>query len=120
MDIRDKKLQIQGNLRKLSKNEYINKRPELSRMVNNLESAIHQDCYKILVLGEFKRGKSTLVNALLGRSIVPMDVLPETATLNEVVYSDTPFVKVFYSNGLVEDGTLSAEFLQRFYDNAEN
>lgn len=120
MDIRDKKLQIQGNLRKLSKNEYINKRPELSRMVNNLESAIHQDCYKILVLGEFKRGKSTLVNALLGRSIVPMDVLPETATLNEVVYSDTPFVKVFYSNGLVEDGTLSAEFLQRFSANAEN
>lgn len=120
MDIRDKKLQIQGNLRKLSKNEYINKRPELSRMVNNLESAIHQDCYKILVLGEFKRGKSTLVNALLGRSIVPMDVLPETATLNEVVYSDTPFVKVFYSNGLVEDGILSAEFLQRFSASAEN
>ena len=120
MDIRDKKLQIQGNLRKLSKNEYISKRPELSQMVNNLESAIHQDCYKILVLGEFKRGKSTLVNALLGRSIVPMDVLPETATLNEVVYSDTPFVKVFYSNGLVEDGTLSAEFLQRFSANAEN
>ena len=120
MDIRDKKLQIQGNLRKLSKNEYINKRPELSRMVNNLESAIHQDCYKILVLGEFKRGKSTLVNALLGRSIVPIDVLPETATLNEVVYSDTPFVKVFYSNGLVEDGILSAEFLQRFSASAEN
>ena len=120
MDIRDKKLQIQGNLRKLSKNEYISKRPELSQMVNNLESAIHQDCYKILVLGEFKRGKSTLVNALLGCSIVPMDVLPETATLNEVVYSDTPFVKVFYSNGLVEDGTLSAEFLQRFSANAEN
>lgn len=120
MDIRDKKLQIQGNLRKLSKNEYISKRPELSQMVNNLESEIHQDCYKILVLGEFKRGKSTLVNALLGRSIVPMDVLPETATLNEVVYSDTPFVKVFYSNGLVEDGTLSAEFLQRFSANAEN
>ena len=120
MDVQDRKIQIQGNLRKLSKNEYISKRPELLQMVNDLETTIHKDCYKILVLGEFKRGKSTLVNALLGRSIVPMDVLPETATLNEVVYSETPYVKVFYSNGLVEDGTLSAEFLQRFSANAEN
>ena len=120
MDVQDRKLQIQGNLRTLSKNEYISKRPELLEMVNDLEATIHNDCYKILVLGEFKRGKSTLVNALLGRSIVPMDVLPETATLNEVVYSEIPYIKVFYSNGLVEDGTLSAEFLQRFSANAEN
>lgn len=42
---------------------------------------------KVVVLGEFKRGKSTLVNALLGRVVAPADVLPETLTINEYSYS---------------------------------
>lgn len=39
---------------------------------------------KIAVVGDFKRGKSTFVNALLGRDIVTMDVLPETVLITEV------------------------------------
>jgi len=34
---------------------------------------------RVLVAGEAKRGKSTLVNALLGRDILPMGVVPLTA-----------------------------------------
>src|SRR5207247_231307 len=30
--------------------------------------------YKVLVVGEAKRGKSTFVNALIGRSLLPTDV----------------------------------------------
>lgn len=116
----NQKRDLQGRLRQLSKHNYVSQHADLLEKVTALEEDIRQDRYKILVLGEFKRGKSTLVNALLGRSILPMDVLPETATLNEVVYSETPFVKVFYSNSLVEDGTLTPEFLKRFSANAEN
>lgn len=116
----NQKRELQGRLRQLSKHNYVSQHAGLLEKVTALEDDIRQDRYKILVLGEFKRGKSTLVNALLGRSILPMDVLPETATLNEVVYSEKPFVKVFYSNSLVEDGTLTPEFLKRFSANAEN
>lgn len=116
----NQKRELQGRLRQLSKHNYVSQHADLLEKVTALEDDIRQDRYKILVLGEFKRGKSTLVNALLGRSILPMDVLPETATLNEVVYSEKPFVKVFYSNSLVEDGTLTPEFLKRFSANAEN
>lgn len=116
----NQKRELQGRLRQLSKHNYVSQHAGLLEKVTALEEDIRQDRYKILVLGEFKRGKSTLVNALLGRSILPMDVLPETATLNEVVYSEKPFVKVFYSNSLVEDGTLTPEFLKRFSANAEN
>lgn len=101
----NQKRELQGRLRQLSKHNYVSQHADLLEKVTALEDNIRQDRYKILVLGEFKRGKSTLVNALLGRSILPMDVLPETATLNEIVYSEKPFVKVFYSNSLVEDGT---------------
>ena len=44
------------------------------------------DPFTIVVAGEFKRGKSTFINALLGEKIVPTDVLPETMTLNRLHY----------------------------------
>ncbi len=40
--------------------------------------------FTIVFLGEFNRGKSTLVNALIGLPILPMDVTPTTATINIV------------------------------------
>lgn len=42
--------------------------------------------FGIAVVGEFKRGKSTFINALLGKEILPSDVSPCSATLNRVVY----------------------------------
>src|SRR6476660_5374268 len=47
---------------------------------------IEGDVFRIAVVGEFKRGKSTLINALMGREILPADVLPCSATVNRVTY----------------------------------
>jgi hypothetical protein len=58
-------------------------------------------------VGEFKRGKSTLINALLGKDILPADVLPATATLNRVTYSAVPYVIVEYKNGKTERVNIS-------------
>jgi GTPase SAR1 family protein len=46
--------------------------------------------FVVAVLGQFKRGKSTLANALLGAEIMPADVEPATATINRVVYGRVP------------------------------
>ena len=32
--------------------------------------------FSVGIMGEFKRGKSTVINALLGQSVVPADILP--------------------------------------------
>lgn len=58
--------------------------------------------FEVAIVGEFKRGKSTLINALLGEEVLPADVLPATATLNRVTYSDTPYVEVEYKDGASE------------------
>ena len=42
--------------------------------------------FHVMVVGEFKRGKSTLVNALLGVEVLPTGVLPLTAVMTEVVH----------------------------------
>ena len=58
--------------------------------------------FAVAIVGEFKRGKSTLINALLGQEVLPADVLPATATLNRVTYSKEPYVVVEYKNGQQE------------------
>lgn len=52
--------------------------------------------FSIAVVGEFKRGKSTFINALLGKDILPSDILPCSATLNRVVYDLEPAVEIIY------------------------
>ncbi|MEO0645155.1 MAG: dynamin family protein [Cyanobacteria bacterium J06650_10] len=52
----------------------------IKRFVGNIQS----DTFKVLVLGEFKRGKSTLINALLGEDILPSYAIPTTAVVSEI------------------------------------
>jgi GTPase Era involved in 16S rRNA processing len=46
---------------------------------------VEGDMFRVAVLGEFKRGKSTLINAMLGRpDFLPADILPSTSALIEL------------------------------------
>ena len=67
--------------------------------VKDWESAIRKQKdlpFTIVVCGSFKRGKSTLINALVGDDVVPTDVTTETITLNRVCYGE-------HSNALIMD-----------------
>jgi len=46
------------------------------------------DTFKVLVLGEFKRGKSTFINALLGQEVLPAFSIPCTAVINEIKWGE--------------------------------
>ena len=52
--------------------------------LQRLEERIRAENFKVLVLGEFKRGKSTFINALLGERVLPAYAKPCTAIINEV------------------------------------
>ena len=64
--------------------------------------------YRVAVLGEFSRGKSSLINALLGSSILPADVLPSTATINRVTFGLDPHVEIVYKDGKSEKIAIDA------------
>ena len=55
--------------------------------------------FSLVVLGDFKRGKSTIINAILGKSIAPVNVAPETFTINSISYSDVPKAEAVLKNG---------------------
>lgn len=57
------------------------------------------EAFSLVVLGDFKRGKSTIINAILGKSIAPVNVAPETFTINSISYSDTPKAEAVLKNG---------------------
>ena len=61
----------------------------------NLRSGV----FRLLVLGDMKRGKSTLLNALLGENLLPSDVNPCTAVLTVLRYGPEKKVTVYFNDG---------------------
>ena len=51
------------------------------------------------LIGEFSTGKSSLVNALLGRSVLSVNITPETAVPTEICYSSDEHALVIGSQG---------------------
>jgi GTPase Era involved in 16S rRNA processing len=47
--------------------------------LNALRGRLAVERFQLAVLGQFKRGKSTVLNALLGQSVLPIGVVPVTA-----------------------------------------
>lgn len=70
--------------------------------------------FSVVVVGEFNRGKSTLVNGLLGEPLLPIDVVPTTATIHKIVYSAVPRLQVHFRDGRVEEEAVSVGQLRRF------
>ncbi len=63
---------------------------------------------RVLVVGEAKRGKSTLVNALLGREVLPTGVTPLTAVATTVTYGAGEDVEVRFADGRTSRHSLEA------------
>jgi len=57
---------------------------ECRRLLSRLAS----DRFNLVVVGQFNRGKSTLMNAVLGIECLPMGVLPLTSVITSVGYGD--------------------------------
>jgi len=63
---------------------------------------------RVLVAGEAKRGKSTLVNALLGRPVLPSGITPLTAVATTVRYAEDPHAQARFTDGHEEKYPLEA------------
>ncbi|HEY5673581.1 MAG TPA: dynamin family protein [Malonomonas sp.] len=55
--------------------------------------------FHLAVLGQFKRGKSTLLNALLGDNLLPTDILPVTAIPTFIKSGEQLKVQVYFNDG---------------------
>lgn len=72
---------------------------ERSELLQDAKKKLQSRKFAVGILGEFKRGKSTVINALLGKEIMPADILPCSATMNRVTYDLQPGVQLKMVDG---------------------
>ncbi len=72
---------------------------EILDRLSALQSRFDQDLLRVAVIGQFKRGKSTLINALLGASVLPTGVTPVTALPTFISAGDSTRIRVEFRGG---------------------
>lgn len=67
----------------------------------------------VALLGRFKAGKSSFLNSILGKNIIPVGILPLTAVITRVRYGATDKVEVLFLNGKTRSIAISelADFI---------
>ncbi len=109
-----------GLIRDLGK-DFLRDGEHLSELKERLEG----DRFHLAVLGQFKRGKSTFLNALLGESLLPTAVVPLTAIPTFLRYGPKRSVWVSFEDGEREEcigcpHDALVELLERYVTEEQN
>jgi small GTP-binding protein len=75
----------------------------LLEVLAHLQLRLATERFQLAVLGQFKRGKSTLLNALLRADVLPVGVVPVTAIPTFLEAGVTPVLCVTYSSKKVDE-----------------
>ncbi len=82
---------------------------ELKRLIRRASEPM-----KVAITGQFSSGKSTFLNALLGKNILPTGITPVTSKVNFIRYGEDYKIKVRFLDG--KDEFYSLENLPNFTD----
>jgi ribosome biogenesis GTPase A len=61
---------------------------KLERKLNSARDNL-ENLFSVVFIGEFSTGKSTIINALLGRNILPEGITPTTDKITIIKYGET-------------------------------
>ncbi|WP_427161726.1 dynamin family protein [Aliinostoc sp. HNIBRCY26] len=89
----------------------------LSSDIENINLAVknlNQGVFRLLVLGDMKRGKSTFINALIGENVLPNAVNPCTAILTVLRYGENKQVTVHFNDNRQPEQLEFKEFKQKY------
>lgn len=100
-------LQILSDLDVLADQQYTTR-------ISHARHRLSGERVKLLVVGEFSRGKSTFINALVGEPLLPSRVTPTTASINIIRGGDDRRAEVHYSDGQSEHYEVPATGSNRF------
>ena len=75
--------------------------------INAIESGIQDDnVVDVVIVGRFKAGKSSFLNRIIGKEILPVAVLPATAVITRIFYGVHERITVRFLNGCEEETPL--------------
>jgi len=70
-----------------------------SDIVLELRDKIRTNRFDLVVAGQFKRGKSTLINAFVGADVLPVAVVPLTSIVTALSFAPRPAARVVSTSG---------------------
>lgn len=87
---------------------------EEHKELEKLASKCLENQFKVVVVGEYNRGKSTLINALLGSEVLPTAIIETTDVISVIRYGETTRLCVEFSDGRKCDYIADKETLKSF------
>lgn len=76
---------------------------EIARDARSVAGRLASGLFHVAFVGQFKRGKSTLINALIGEAILPVGVVPVTAVITIVRHGAVTRARVRLADGSEQD-----------------
>ncbi len=89
-------------------------------LLKETKERLSKEVFTLVILGEFKRGKSTFINALLGESLLPTAIIPLTAIPTIIQHNNTHHdsAKVIFLNGDTQE--IGIDEIIKFVTEKEN
>ena len=101
--------------------EFTKHKSEILAVIENIESLVKDEgvagdnllsmareqlitnCFNLVILGQFKRGKTTLINSLIGKEILPSSVVPLTSMVTILRFGEELRCTIFMEDGSEKD-----------------
>ncbi len=91
---------------------------EIKQLLLSARELNQQKYIDIAVLGQFKAGKSSFINSLIGQNLLPTGVIPVTAIVTRIFYKKDLTITIHFQNGRKQN--ISLEQLPEFITEALN
>lgn len=75
----------------------------LNDKLTKTETNLKNSAFRVMVIGDFNAGKSTLLNGMLGDLVLPTDVLECTAVITEIKYSVDKYAILHFKNPIPKE-----------------
>ena len=96
----DAYLKIRTNIiESLAKLENIAASERIKTEARLISKKLNSGVFSLVVVGQFKRGKTTFINALLGEDLLPAAIIPLTSIITVLKYGDKLRITAFFENG---------------------
>jgi GTP-binding protein EngB required for normal cell division len=90
----------------------------LNPLISSCRAFAQERTLNVAVLGRFKAGKSSFLNHLVGRDLLPVGVVPVTSVVSEIRYGPRERAEVRFLDGRTEEAPL--EEIAGFVDESQN
>jgi GTP-binding protein EngB required for normal cell division len=97
------KLELAALIRSIMQQFHDAKDDRREGLARKLLSRLAEDRFNLAVVGQFKRGKSSLMNAVMGMDRLPTGVLPLTSVVTTVRYGDHEYAVIRIPLGRLQE-----------------